>query len=140
MAAASDYPTAASGLSPDDRRGSLQFSQTSPVTASAPPGAFGELDGTSVPDLTIGTGGGDAAPGGASGGVDAPVAVASPTQTTNGHEMPKEVREVLQSEIGIMTMLNRLKQSIGTAKVSPDEQDRRKTTAKDRNKTNDSTD
>lgn len=78
-----------------------------------PPGTFGELDGTSVADtLTVG-----GAPVAGAGGADAPL-VASPTQTTNGYEVPAPVQEVLQSEIGIVTMLNRLKQSIGTAKVS----------------------
>lgn len=32
-------------------------------------------------------------------------------------ELPKAVQEVLESEIGIVTMLNRLKQSIASAKV-----------------------
>lgn len=78
-----------------------------------PPGVFGELDGTSVAD-TLAVGGVPAAGG---VGADAPT-VASPTQaTTNGHELPAPVQEVLQSEIGIVTMLNRLKSSIGTAKV-----------------------
>lgn len=118
MAAASDYPNAASGLSPDDRRGSLQF-QTSPTTASMPPGTFGELDGTSVAD-TLAVGGAPGLGAGAGpGGADAAApTVTSPTRTTNGHEVPPGVQEVLQSEIGIVTMLNRLKQSIGTAKVS----------------------
>ncbi|KIH89241.1 RhoGAP group protein [Sporothrix brasiliensis 5110] len=112
MAAASDYPNAASGMSPDDQRGSLQF-QTSPTTASMPPSTFGELDGTSVAD-TLAVGGAPATGPGAVGGDASPVAL--PTQATNGHEVPPQVQEVLQSEIGIVTMLNRLKQSIGTAK------------------------
>ncbi|CAK7203623.1 Rho GTPase-activating protein [Sporothrix eucalyptigena] len=112
MASGLDYPTGTSGLSADDRRGSLQFSQTSPTSATAPSGALGELDGTSVAD-TLGAG---LAPINTAGlGAEAPL-VASPTQATNGHEVPKHVQEVLQSEIGVMTMLNRLKQSIGTAK------------------------
>ena len=118
MAAASDLPTAASGMSADDRRGSLQYSQSSPTSATAPANAFGELDGTSIAVAdTLGVG---LAPISTTGlGADAP-AVTSPTQATaaNSHETPKHVQEVLESEIGIVTMLNRLKQSVGTAKVS----------------------
>lgn len=57
-----------------------------------------------------------------SGGVDHEAAatdtagLASPTGTTGSSELPKPVQEVLQSEIGIPTMLGRLKQSITTAK------------------------
>lgn len=104
---ASDYPNAAAG---DDRRGSL-YSQMSPIGTSAPTGLLGPdpADGSGAPEA-IGSGAGAPTASG-----DAPT-VTSPTQATATHEVPREVNEVLQSEIGIVTMLNRLKQSIGTAK------------------------
>ena len=110
--AASDFPNAASAaLSGDDRRGSF-YGQMSPIGTSAPTGLLGtdSADGAGAPEA-VGSGGvHPSVPGDAQ-------AAAGPTQATHTHEVPKEVNEVLQSEIGIVTMLNRLKQSIGTAKV-----------------------
>ncbi len=49
-------------------------------------------------------------------GAGAGAAAGQPAASKN--DAPKEVREVLNSEIGVSTMLNRLKQSIASARVS----------------------
>ncbi|CAK7564204.1 MAG: Rho GTPase-activating protein [Sporothrix epigloea] len=98
----------------DDRRDSRQFGLNSPTSPTPPPNALGELDGTSAADAP-GTKADPTAMTGVtvnSAPVDASTAKAQP----NSREAPKEVQEVLQSEIGIVTMLNRLKQSVGVAK------------------------
>ncbi len=108
MAAASEYQLAVSELPGDDGRNSLQFSPSSPTATTAPPNALGQ-DTASVfaPDSAAGV----------AGALDTPTT--SPVQPVSGsHELPKPVQEVLQSEIGVVTMLNRLKHSTGTAKVS----------------------
>ncbi|CAK7266889.1 Rho GTPase-activating protein [Sporothrix epigloea] len=97
----------------DDRRDSRQFGQTSPTSATAPPNALGELDSTPAADAPA-AGLDPSATTDAS--KDAPLPVTSTAQVQSSREVPKEVQDVLQSEIGIVTMLNRLKQSVGTAK------------------------
>ncbi|KAI1766279.1 RhoGAP-domain-containing protein [Hypoxylon sp. FL1150] len=49
---------------------------------------------------------------GAAGGIEP----STTSPTSNGPEMPQQVQDVLASEIGVSTMLNRLKQSITAAK------------------------
>jgi len=67
--------------------------------------------------MSIGPGPAPASENGANGAS----ALVSPTSTTAGgdRESLTPVQSVLNSEIGVATLLNRLKQSIATAKVSP---------------------
>ncbi|OAA60412.1 Rho GTPase activator [Niveomyces insectorum RCEF 264] len=101
MAAATDYPTAA-GLAGNERPDSTSFSPSSPTGA---PGAEGDNAAYAPDAVEAGSGS-----GGGGGGL------ADGAHARNSYEVPKPVQDVLQSEIGIMTMLNRLKQSIATAK------------------------
>ncbi len=64
-------------------------------------------------------GGGSTANGGAGAGATTSAGASAGASTTAvATDLPRDVQDVLQSEIGVSTMLNRLKQSIATAKVS----------------------